>query len=245
MRKLKLYSLLVVGLLVIILLLNMKEIKKYALPVALAILGFLAGWFLKPKTTIHKSICETEIVYKDTCLTNSLLCTITSKDSISIYRIIREGLKSKSEKVVPQVEKEVVADVKDIPEIIKEVTVTKYMNNGNTEVWDTITTIGKIKEWKRATKITDVVEVQETHTQTTAVVGKENDDSFTQKTEVIPVEVKPTYLNLVGGVSYTDKVFYPVGLGVTWKGLQLDITKNVKAPGGNATLSIPLVKLKE
>lgn len=223
----------------------MDKIKKYGIAIALAILGFLSGWFLKPSKGNIQVSDKTEIVYKDTCLTNNLLCTISSKDSLSIYRIIREGLKSKSEKVVPKVEKEVVADVKDVPEVIKETTVTKFMDNGVTTVWDTLVIVGKLKDWRRATKINEVVEVQEKHTETTAVIEKGSEDSFTKKTEYIPVEVKPSYLKIVGGISYLDKVYYPVGLGVNWKGLDLSLTKNIKAPGGNATLSIPFIKLKE
>lgn len=245
MRKTRIYLILLGIALFLLIFLNMDKIKKIAIPLIIGIIAFFAGWFLKPKKACTKLSQKTEIVYKDTCLDNKLLCTLTSKDSLSIYRIIREGFKSKSEKVFPKVESSKPVPVEDVPEVLQEIQYTKYMNNGNTEVWDTLLIIGRLKDWHRATKLNEIVEVQEKHTETTAVIEKGSDDSFTKKTEYIPFETNPTRLKAVGGIGYNEGIYYPVGLGIQWKGLELDITKNIKQPGGNATLTILIVKIKE
>lgn len=246
MKKLKLYSLLVVGLLVIILLLNMDKIKKYAIPVLLLIAGFLAGWFLKPKVTVHKSICETETVYKDTCLTNKLIANISTTTETKQEVAIKQG---KPKKEISDLSiKEVAVEVKDEIDSTYTTVFEKNYNFGLVKLNVRIPVTAKSPAKGKIEldyQVDTTILKEMTVVTNTAVVEKGTDDSFTKKTEVIPVEVKPTYLKLVGGISYTDKVFYPVGAGINFKGLEMAITKNVKAPGGNVTLSIPLIKLKD
>ena len=147
------------------------------------IVGFILAWSIKPKTKTEFLAGETITEYKDTCVESKLLCTLTTKDSMSIYRYIREGLKSKSEKVVAQIEEVKVPTQEEVTKPLMERKYTKLLDNGVVFVWDTITVLGEIKDWNRAYKMNEVVVVQEKSTTTTAVVSEGNDDSKEETTK--------------------------------------------------------------
>lgn len=194
----------------------MKNIKNYILPVVVALLvGLVLGKVFFAKIETKYLAGETVTITKDTCVDSTLLCTLTTKDSMSIYRIIREGFKNKSEKVEPKTESVVDAKPEEVPTTIKKQVKTKYMNNGVTEVWDTLTFIGELVDWKRATKTNEIVEVQEKITTTTAIIEKGQDDSNTETIKYLPVESNKstgTYLGLVGGLDYNKSLDYTAGL---------------------------------
>jgi hypothetical protein len=140
---------------------------------------------------------------------------------MSIYTILREGLKSKSKKVSPQIEEVKIPKPEDVKPLLER-KYTKHFNNGNTQVWDTIIVVGEIKDWNRAHRIDEVIEVQEKHINTTAIIEKGEDDSKKEVIKYLPIPIdgskKPVYVSL-GGSAWMDtkQVHYDFGIGIDTK----------------------------
>lgn len=209
----------------------MKNISKYILYAVIGLAGIALGVFgskLFSKCKAETVYVPGEVVVKDTCLDNRLLCTITTKDSMNIYRIIKEGLKVHEPKQgnKPKIEEVKVPDTPYAEPILERI-YTKILNNGIVEVYDTLKIRGEILDWDRAYKVNETVEVQEKITNTTAVIEKGEDNSETIK--YLPVEVprkKETWVGLGTSFKYNDKFIPDAGIfverGKTSVGLFVD-----------------------
>lgn len=194
-----------------------KKMKNYVLiGLGSLVVGVLLGFILdKPQTKYLAGEVKTE--YRDTCVESKLICTLTTKDSLAIYRYIREGFKTKSEKVVAKVEEVKVPTEEQKQKPLMERKYTKILNNGMITVWDTLTVLGTIEDWDRAYKINEVVEVQEKSTTTTAIVEAGTKTDVTETIKYIPIETTSNslFLGPSAGFQYIDGVNYQVGLNLS------------------------------
>lgn len=248
LRQFKLVGLVALILLTLIGIMNFKTILKYLIGAVIgAALTFtvMKIFFCKAVETKTEYICEEGYELRDTCIGSNLLCTITSKDSINIYKIIKEGLKVQTT-ARPKIEEAVVV-TEEGEDSYEETLYTDYLNTGQTEVWDTlVVSQNKIKSWKRAHKSKEVTEVQEKVTNNTAVIAEDKDDS--KKIEYFPVETTSTWIGLQGSVLIDDKVKVPVGLTLDRGRNTFGIVKDVTTPfkslkGYGATYKRDLIKV--
>lgn len=204
----------------------MKGLKNYLLVGLICIIaGGVTGYFLRvPKHTTE--FVPGSTVYIDTCLSDNLLCTLTTSDSMAIYRIVKEGLKSKSEKVRPQIESVTTADTSEYNKPLFERVYTKELKNGHITVWDTLIVVGTIKDWNRAYKMDEVTEVRDKHTTTTAVIEQGEDDSKTVETKLIPVENNSLYLAATGSAIWNEKISGAGGIGIQNNKFSLGVSKD-------------------
>lgn len=207
----------------------MKGLKPYLIIGTIAlVIGLISGLFInKPKAPIEHIV--NKIVYRDTCIESTLLCTITTQDSFNIYYTIRKGLKSKTEVSVPEIIKEEAVGTTDTIVLFppgKRLTYYKKLDTGLIEVWDTVTVVGKIEEWKRAHKLDTLELIKEKLTYVTAVVEQGEDNSGIIK--YIPYESRNTYLGASAGVLWAGKPVYHVGVNVSGERLGATLFTNPK-----------------
>lgn len=212
---------------------NFKNILKYLLGAAVGagLTVLIMTIFFKPEPKVEY-ICEEGYELRDTCLDNTLLCTLTTKDSFNIYRIIREGLKIKETNTRPKIEEVKVPDTAYNKPLLER-KYTKYLNNGTVEVWDSLTVIGEIVHWQRSHQTNEVIEVQEKVTNNTAIIEKGNDDSQTIK--YIPIETTPkqTWIGTGASIMYYDNLTVPVSLDLQSGKSTFSIYKDVTTDFGN------------
>lgn len=238
MRKLKLYAALIAVLLLLLLIINMKNISKYLIYAAIAIGGIAIGWavqsifFCKDKTeTVY---VPGEIQLKDTCLTNNLLCTLTYDDSVTIYRIVREGLKKHVPNEKPAIGSVTVDSSTVVPTVTK--VFYKLLSNGTLTVWDTVTVKGQgqveIVKWDRAYKLDEVETVKETVKNNTAIIEKGDDQ--TEKIKYLPVEIskKQTWVGLESGILWYNEPVVPIGITLQSGKSTFAVQKDVLTPFG-------------
>lgn len=237
MRQLKL--LISIGVLCVLLYLyfkrkTLKDIFKNIGFVALGIvIGLIAMWFIKPT---QKEIITTpsEIHYRDTCIQNQIIATLTSEDSLSVYRIVKEGIKSNSTNAKPTIEKVVSVDTVITTPLSRQYTNKRIVDN--VTIWDTLDVVGEIKYWKYATKTNEDIEVKEKHTTTTAIVEKGTKDSLQIK--YLPQYFENSYdkLGLSLGLDYFNDPIIDVGVVYDrhqWSvGIDKDINTKIFDPKG-------------
>lgn len=219
----------IISLLLLLIIYMNKKYIIYAISALITLVAiFFAGRWTAPNKIQTEYICETGYELRDTCLGSTLICTLTTQDSFSVYRIIREGLKKKdtTKHKVEQVEEIVTI------EPIKKRTYIKLLDNGITTVWDTVIVEGKILDWKRSHQTDTLIQVEHKTTTTTAIVEAGKDDS--KKIEYIPVEnnKSQTWIGVEGGVIYYDNPVVPIGLTLDRGRHTFSLVKDVMTPFG-------------
>lgn len=237
LRRFKLIGLVALILGALIIFMNLKTALKYVIGAVIgaAITIIVYTFFVSPKTKIEY-VCEQGYELRDTCIDNTLLCTLTTKDSINIYRIIREGLKIKETNSRPKLESVSKVDTVYTQKALLQRQYTKYLNNGVTEVWDTINVIGEILDWKRSHKTDEIIEVRDKITNNTAIIAKGSDDSETIRYIPTLDSRSQTWIGVEAGVIYDDDMVVPIGItldrGKSTFGVYKDITTPFKTING-------------
>ena len=203
---------LVVGLL-LLKMKNIKNIKNYIFVGLIAlVVGGITGYLIRqPKTEF---VPQEEITrYVDTCLTQNILCTLTTQDSLNVYEIIRKGKKSKPVKTNPKIEKvtEPTKEEQEKPVLKRVYKMERTFDN--VTVWDSITVLGEIQNHQSWHKIDEKVKIEEKITTTTAVIESASDDSYEDRIRYLPLETpSKSTVGFSAGVTYFDSPTTTVGL---------------------------------
>ena len=242
MKKVKLLLVAVLGVALLLTILKMDKLKAY-LPIATFIIGLLIGWLAIGKTKTEViPVDKTEIVYKDTCISNKVIAEIKTTSSTVSSHTVKKGKK--------------ITDTVDaaINEVIKQDSVyTTKLSKSYDYGLVKFTVTNTVKASSPATgKFTldfqlDTVLLKEmTTVVNTVVVSKDSVDVAPDKViQYVPTKSTARYLKAFGSIQYTDRPFYQAGVTLPLKPFELTVAKNVKLKGGSINLTVPIIKIKK
>lgn len=220
-----------------LLILKMKNLKNYIF-VGLGALVLGAGlmWFIKPKPATISVPSEVITVFRDTCINDRILFQLTSEDSVSIYKIVKKGLKSKSKTINPPISKtERVTDTLYLNKPLMKTTYPLERIFENIIVWDTLEVMGTITKWVSSSKIDTTEVIKEKTTTNTIGVQVGKDDSGKDIVKYLPLEVeaqKETWIGLGSSLKYENRPIVDIGLsaqsGRSTMSLYIDPQKGFK-----------------
>lgn len=198
-----------------------------------SLISLAAGYFLAFFTGGRVvPVVETKVQLVDTCITRKLLCTLSTRDSLSIYTKVRQGIKRHVRREVP-----VPVETADTVYLGSDTVVTvkrtyvKTLDNGIMQVWDTLEVDGKILDWNRAYKLDEVIETQTMFSNTVAVVQEDTQQVVAPR--VIPAPPSPRSLGVDGALFWNNPPMLPVGLHYSNGKSSFGVQKDVLTPLGS------------
>lgn len=211
----------------------MDKIKKF-IPWVLLLAGVLLGWFGKASFTKKcepQIVCESEIVYRDTCIADAIVANISTETKTTTENTTKAG-KTKKDISIPAIE-----TVTEKDSVYTTVFVKEY-NYGLVKM--KFKTTVKAKSAATAKHELDyqldtLLLKEMTTVVNTVVVDKGTDDSNTVK--YLPVETaakNTTWLGVGGSVRWDEKPLTDIGLTLQGKrfgtGLFIAPEKGFKDP---------------